>query len=78
MAFIMTFLLMEQLFSIKLVNFLNLLYGNIFFVSFINKLFNKFSRVIGCLGMLSIFVEIEVPGCMDYFSLMSTDVPISH
>ena len=42
MQFIMTFLLVEQLFSIKLVNFLNLLYNNIVFVYFINKLFNKF------------------------------------
>ena len=36
----------EQLFSIELVNFLNLLYGNIFFVSFINKLFDRFSLII--------------------------------
>ena len=40
MVCIKTFLLVEQLFSIKLVNLLNLLYDNIFFVSFINKLFN--------------------------------------
>ena len=32
---------MEQLFLIELVNILNLLYGSIFFVFFINKLFNK-------------------------------------
>ena len=32
---------MEQLFLIELVNILNLLYDNIFFIFFINKLFNK-------------------------------------
>ena len=32
----------------------------------------------GSLGMLSIFVKFEVLGCRKYFSLMSTDVPISH
>ena len=41
----MAFLLMEQLFLIKLVNLLNLLCDNFFFVFFINKLFNKFYRV---------------------------------
>ena len=40
--FIMTFLLVKQLFLIKLVNFLNLHY--ICFVSFINIFFIKFSR----------------------------------
>ena len=43
--FIMSFLLMEQLFSIELVNLPKLLCDDIYFVSFINKLFNKFSIV---------------------------------
>ena len=42
----------EQLFSFELVNFLNLLYGNIFFVSFINKLFNRFSLIISNLSRI--------------------------
>ena len=42
----------EQLFSIELVNFPNTLYDNIFFVSFINKLFNTFTRVTECWAYL--------------------------
>ena len=39
------FFLMEQLFSLELVNFLDLLCEKIFFVSFYNKLFYKFCKV---------------------------------
>ena len=81
----MTLLLVEQLFSIELVNFPNLLYDNIFFVSFINiinKLFNKFLRVtvvvLECWAYLSLFVKFEQLDCREYYSLMSTDVPILH
>ena len=73
-----TLLLVKQLFSIEFVNFLNLLYGNIFSVFFINKLANKFARVtVLVLESRTYSLDSRCLAVGDTHSLMSADVPIS-